>query len=249
MNRLYKYYTDNFTELKIARFRNGVKLVRPDVKWSKEHGIDLGNTVTDAFALPFNVGFLNLENRVENLNIHSARILGFSETKDAIGISMRDVATSESAQLVERCNKQTILLGTTQIFEQHILRNDDLSINRLQFVTPWYDENNNIVGIFGCNLVLGKHPLAESLMSISKLGLMNIPGRSLPGKNIANIYLTKREINVLHHTVNGKTAKNIAESMGLSVRTIEHHLENIKSKFNVTSKSELIEKAIEEFDV
>ena len=35
---------------------------------------------------------------------------------------MKDVATSESAQLVERCNKQTILLGTTQIFEQHILR-------------------------------------------------------------------------------------------------------------------------------
>ncbi|MBA2648995.1 MAG: response regulator transcription factor [Legionella sp.] len=34
--------------------------------------------------------------------------------------------------------------------------------------------------------------------------------------------------------------------MELSPRTVEHYIENIKQKLNVTSKSELIEKVVQE---
>jgi DNA-binding CsgD family transcriptional regulator len=44
----------------------------------------------------------------------------------------------------------------------------------------------------------------------------------------------------------GKTAKEIADIIGRSKRTVEHHLEKIKLKTGSSSKSELIEKIIDE---
>lgn len=54
--------------------------------------------------------------------------------------------------------------------------------------------------------------------------------------------LSKRESECLHHLMKGKTAKQIAEKLSLSSRTIEHYLDNLKIKFNVLSKYELIMK-------
>jgi len=62
--------------------------------------------------------------------------------------------------------------------------------------------------------------------------------------NVAFSLLTKRQQQILYHTLFGKSAKDIAKILGLSHRTIQHHLETIKTKLNVNSKSELIEKTM-----
>ena len=56
--------------------------------------------------------------------------------------------------------------------------------------------------------------------------------------------LSKKEMVVLFYFLRGKSAREIANIICRSEKTINFHLETIKSKFNVNSKSSLIEKAI-----
>lgn len=63
-------------------------------------------------------------------------------------------------------------------------------------------------------------------------------------KVIFNTNFTERQFSVLHQTVKGKTANQIATDEKLSCRTIEHYLDEIKNKLRVSSKSELIQKTI-----
>lgn len=56
------------------------------------------------------------------------------------------------------------------------------------------------------------------------------------------ISLSKREFEVLHYIIKGYTSKKIAQKIYLSPRTVEQHTGNIKYKFGVLKKHELIEK-------
>lgn len=55
--------------------------------------------------------------------------------------------------------------------------------------------------------------------------------------------LTEREIEVVCELITGKTQKEIADSLGISVRTIEKHRENISNKLGKISLPELTKKA------
>lgn len=55
-----------------------------------------------------------------------------------------------------------------------------------------------------------------------------------------NIQLTERQHQCAELLLQGKTAREIAELMGLSRRTIEYYLCNIKSKLECKNKVELI---------
>lgn len=64
-------------------------------------------------------------------------------------------------------------------------------------------------------------------------------------KKVTQKLLSNRQSQCLYHLVRGLTAKQIAKVLGLSNRTIEFYLENLKEKFNCPNKSDLIAKAIE----
>lgn len=51
--------------------------------------------------------------------------------------------------------------------------------------------------------------------------------------------LTTRERDNLKHLLLGKSSKEMAHDMHLSPRTVEHHLERLKTKFDCSSKQEL----------
>ncbi|MEO8495278.1 MAG: response regulator transcription factor [Planctomycetota bacterium] len=57
--------------------------------------------------------------------------------------------------------------------------------------------------------------------------------------------LTDRELEVFRLLGNGQTTKQIAKLLTLSVKTIESHRENIKSKLDLTNASELTRHAVE----
>jgi DNA-binding NarL/FixJ family response regulator len=57
------------------------------------------------------------------------------------------------------------------------------------------------------------------------------PERSLPAG------LTPREVEVLVHLARGSTNKEIATSLGIAVRTANHHVENIYAKLDVTTRA------------
>lgn len=57
----------------------------------------------------------------------------------------------------------------------------------------------------------------------------------------ALVRLTNKEDIISTYLLRGKTAKEIALLMSLSPRTVEHHIERIKIKFNVRTRSQLID--------
>jgi len=63
-------------------------------------------------------------------------------------------------------------------------------------------------------------------------------GEVHPQQNLET--LTERERDVLALLAQGLTNKDIAQSMFLSVRTVEAHLRNVYGKLNVTSRTEAV---------
>lgn len=57
---------------------------------------------------------------------------------------------------------------------------------------------------------------------------------------IPDVQLSKREKEVLKLVLQGKSNKQIALSLHISVRTVEFHLKNVYAKFHVSSRIELI---------
>jgi DNA-binding NarL/FixJ family response regulator len=58
--------------------------------------------------------------------------------------------------------------------------------------------------------------------------------------------LSKREFEVLRLLAEGKVNRQVAESLGISVRTVEGHRARIMLKLELTSLSELIRYAVRE---
>ncbi len=58
-----------------------------------------------------------------------------------------------------------------------------------------------------------------------------------------NPVLTSREITVLKHFLQGRTAKEIANIIFISAKTVEFHLNNIKRKLNCYSRSDIFQAA------
>lgn len=56
--------------------------------------------------------------------------------------------------------------------------------------------------------------------------------------------LTPRETEVLGLIVNGLSAKKAAEKLGLSPRTVERHIVNVRNKLNARNRAHLVTKAI-----
>ena len=82
-------------------------------------------------------------------------------------------------------------------------------------------------------------------------------GKSYFGSNIAqmllasptnpsNERLTAREQMILSHIATGQSNKAIAHTLDISVRTVEAHRRNIKSKLNIDNLAELVRYAIEQ---
>jgi DNA-binding CsgD family transcriptional regulator len=57
--------------------------------------------------------------------------------------------------------------------------------------------------------------------------------------------LTDRELEVFQLLGQGKTVKEIAESLFVSAKTVEAHREHIKQKMNFKSSAELLRYAIQ----
>ena len=52
--------------------------------------------------------------------------------------------------------------------------------------------------------------------------------------------LSRRELEVIHLLLQGKSNKLIAFALGISDRTVEFHLKNVYAKFQVSSRMELV---------
>lgn len=56
--------------------------------------------------------------------------------------------------------------------------------------------------------------------------------------------LSEREREVVHLIASGLSAKEVAQKICLSPRTVEHHLENIRHKLRAKNRAHIITKAV-----
>lgn len=232
-------------ELQIIRYCNGVKLIKPDHRLETTSAL----TVGDFKKLPFSFYFLNTDSVTQSINEVGAAICGFESSHHSIGKTIEAVSQQISAQhLINNC-AEVIQSNTIKIYEEENVRKDNISLQFLSVKSPWYNDANQIIGILGCSIVLGRHSLANSLSEIRKLGVLdnsnhassNHASFNLNNLKINNIHLSHRELECLHLTVRGFTAKRVARHLGISYRTVEEYLNNIRLKAGVSSKSDLIE--------
>ena len=71
------------------------------------------------------------------------------------------------------------------------------------------------------------------------------PKRYYLGKKYPQVYFTRREAECMLLLIHGKTIKEAAKIIGLSYRTVEFYLKNMKIKLNCNSRSQLIGQALD----
>ena len=69
------------------------------------------------------------------------------------------------------------------------------------------------------------------------------PGAAVPGSRAHKAELTERELEVLRLVAQGHSNREIAESLGLSINTIECHAKNIFRKLEVRTRSAAVHSA------
>jgi DNA-binding CsgD family transcriptional regulator len=225
-------------KMSMQPYRRGVKLI-PNI-----NGI---SNIGNLFSQHFNSYLLDENGQTLKMNPAGAIAIGFDSEEDAIGKSILSVSDkSTGKELLYNC---MLALNTEKmhVVEETQIKLDGEINTFLTFKMPCYSGSNSLIGVYGCSIMLGKHPLISSLNQLSSL----LPGICF--SNIANLYapsinqfhLSKRQQECLLLIVKGKTAKQIAKALGLSHRTVEEYLNNIKSKMRVATKSEMIEKSID----
>ena len=228
-------------EFKITPFMQGIKLLKPDLS------NEASPCISDMENKPFNVYFLNKNSEIQYVNSESLFSIRVESLKECIGQSVFKKIDNEFAYKV-RNNDLTVVKNKKMLLvdEEGTITSDYSHLSSLSIKMPWYDHHNKIIGIFGYGIILGTHSLAQSINQIiainnfSLLSSQNISNHT--GKVLNDIYFTKREIDILNNTARGRTAKETATILGLSKRTVEHYLENIKTKMGAVKKSDMIDK-------
>jgi DNA-binding CsgD family transcriptional regulator len=239
------YQQTNINKALIEPYNGGIKLISP----MKKSAVPLIKTIDFLLKLPMSFYLLDSEGQTLIINEEGATVCGYASVEQSIGKSILAVGEKESAQqLIDNC-REVLTLNSVKIFDEKYIRKDGNQQQFLSVKCPWYDQNDKINGICGFSIVLGQHSLANSLSFITQLNLLNqlssVHQEMFNFKRALTSQLTKREMDCLHLTVKGFTAKRIARELNISFRTVEEYLANIRIKLGATSKSQLIEMVLE----
>ncbi len=230
---------DTSSDLILDRCHEGVKLKKPHPrsKMQSTHSLD------KIFQLPCNIYFDSYDHIAVNMNELSVKTCGYISAQDIIGRSGLEFFTKETALRGARNQIEVMKTGKMNIIQDTLIRHDDVPYSYVSISFPWYSEENKILGVFGCSF--SQQAIAEGFMNLYELGLLSKPKKP-PVLSISfNKHFSRREIQCIELIMQGKSPKEIAKFLDLSYRTIEHYIANIKDKFNVKTKAELMVKVNE----
>ncbi len=125
--------------------------------------------------------------------------------------------------------------------------------NQISISTKYAIENKKgeVIGCFFRAIVLENKMISHHLQAL-KVNQLNLNSKKHASFQVEfnphdSLHtLTSREAACLFYTIHGKTAKGIVRLLGVSSKTVEYYIANLKSIFKCQSKSELIAKAIEQ---
>lgn len=226
-------------ELIIMPYLQGLKLVTPQ----NAGLIDNMNQVNigDQFKSSFEVFFMHKNMTIMRVNEMVAETCGQDNPEFMMGKSPHPYFDEASAAFIERCDAHVLTTKQLLVNDYDLIRKDGQISHHLAIRMPIYDDSCNVTGIAGYSVIVGKQSLANFCLEIfkDKFSLQFLSQH----ESSAFPSLSRREKECLGYLMRGKTMREIALTLNLSVRTIEAYIENLKNKFGVTRKSELLELA------
>ncbi len=124
-------------------------------------------------------------------------------------------------------------------------------------VLDFYFNNQNLLYAFTdyfkdkATELLKKSELNKLILPKENIGILQRSDRYADSSFIMSLMntphfpLSKRECTCLFYLLRGKTAADIAKLLFISKRTVETHIENIRTKLNCRNKSEIFDKIFE----
>lgn len=226
-------------ELVISRYQKGITLLPP-----KSFNENTRLSVENVLKQPFSIYFVKGDDySLSKINATCAQNFGFDSEFSAIGKIASDFLNNESAHFAVKADKSVMAQETVNICEHELEHNDGANHQYLTIKSPWY-QNQKLMGVFGCSITLGIHPLATSLQYIAELSLLGVNAFNTEVAN-DGIMLSKQEFFLAKLFLTGLTAKEIAKRLNLSHRTVEAYLINIKTKLHCKNKTELVVKLVD----
>ena len=182
------------------------------------------------------------KSRIINCNPLLAEYAGLKSVHNMIGKTDYDLCWSQSAHLFMK-HEQDALSGKE--YSTLIPLKNSSGENKLFLHTKIgkKDANNKIVGITCHSVEVFCPKWNEYMILLEKNSPIQVKQYYFHNENSSQ--LTGREKEILFYIARGKSNKIIANALRLSVRTIEHYLENLKNKLHYKTRAELISFAIQ----
>jgi DNA-binding CsgD family transcriptional regulator len=246
-------------EFMLAPHPHGIQICTPEAASSNRAVF-----IKEILQLPMNVYFqlpgpIILKCNEQVLTTLFASSHGYASPRDLIGLYPEKICKRSCLDELKRDDHQVLDSKQFMIFENDIvLQNDTIHYPSLSFKFPCYWEENQPPIIFGI-CILYNNTLSSSAASLPqglsillKSGLLNMNSMQcdysalIRINEIDGIPITSQEAKCLHLAARGMAAKKIAKELNISFKTVERHFENLRYKLNVRSRSELIEKIIQQ---
>ncbi len=165
-----------------------------------------------------------------------ARNIGYKNGQDLFGLTDNDLCVADDAAIIRRNDERVMMQQTPIFYTENVTTLNGDKFNGMSYKFPLRSRSKKTIGIIGASLLTemnGKYLLDMKLAMCSNKQERKETER-----------LTTREIDCLYYLVRGMTAKQIADTLKLSKRTIEHYLINVKAKLSCTSRFELVNQAL-----
>lgn len=198
--------------------------------------------IENFFDLPAFVFLKDAHGKYHACNDYVEKYAG-EKASDIIGTTDRDRCWKDNADFYQFMDNKVINQEKPLIFIEKIRTIDQSERSALTCKIPTIFSRKKLV--FGISFFLEK--VNDNVINQLRI-LFNTTPRDIIEINQLpsnNIKLTERQIDRLYYLVNGMTMKEIARTLSLSPKTIEHYLYAIKLKLNCNNRADLIKKALQ----
>lgn len=204
------------------------------------------NSYSFDYSVPCLMSIKNADSTYVHMTDYTARLLGWNNRDDCIGKTDYDIPCEAvrfakkfivQDQKVIQSRKKMITLDMQQYKEgQKLLLTDRVYLESDEIFTQCIDVSDTII--------------YQNYVNLFQLD-MRFSNKSAAVSYILNsdhcpFLLTEKQRNCLFLLIRGKTVKEVASIVKLSPRTVEDHIDAMKSKLHCFSKRELVEKSINE---
>ena len=171
-----------------------------------------------------------------------ARSLGMRDSTAIIGRKDINLPWAAEAENYLQFDAKVLEGSQVSMVEKIYLRDSDFcyAITRKN---PIYNDDNEVVGIFGQAFLLSSPEVIDSIKDVYNNDRNIFDGVEISNYQVLDKFpsLTQRETECLFYFLRKYSAKNIANHLGISARTVEQHIVSIKNKYQCATRASLLE--------